>query len=82
MIFGFLFVSGELFIQSHVEDHERDDFLIIRPNGELIISVDQPTSERIGLTEAKKFICENGRALLVLNLRKSLFSTGDCFNYG
>jgi len=70
-------LQGELFIQSYVEDHERDDFIIIRPNGELMISVDQPTSERIGLTEAKKFICENGRALLVINLRKSLFSAGE-----
>jgi len=70
-------LQGELFIQSFLEDHRRDDFMIIKPNGELMICVDHPTSERLGFNGAKKFICENGRVLIVVNLKNSLFSNDE-----
>ena len=73
----FVYFLGELFIQSHLEDHRRDDFMIIRPNGELMICVDHPTSERLGFNGAKNFVCENGRVLIVVNLKNSLFSNDE-----
>ena len=73
----FVYFLGELFIQSSLEDHRRDDFMMIRPNGELMICVDHPTSERLGFNGAKKFICENGRVLIVVNLKNSLFSKNE-----
>ena len=73
----FVYFLGELFIQSSLEDHRRDDFMIIRPNGELMICVDHPTSERVGFNEAKKIICENGRVLIVVNLKNGLFSNDE-----
>ena len=75
--FFFVYFLGELFIQSSLEDHRRDDFMMIRPNGELMICVDHPTSERLGFNGAKKFICENGRVLIVVNLKNSLFSNDE-----
>ena len=66
-----------LFIQSLLEDHRRDDFMIVRPNGELMVCVDHPTSERLGFNGAKKFMCENGRVLIVVNLKNSLFSNDE-----
>ena len=39
--------------------------------------MDHPTSGRVGFNGAKKFICENGRVLIVVNLKNSLFSNNE-----
>ena len=39
--------------------------------------MDHPTSGRVGFNGAKKFICENGRVLIVVNLKNSLFSNDE-----
>jgi len=70
-------LQGELFLSSHVHDHTKDDFIILSPNGQLMISVDEPLSQRLGFTEVKKFSCGNGRALLVMNLKVLLLQAGD-----
>ena len=70
-----MFFLGKLYIESFIEDHSRDDFMIVRPNGEFMICVNESTSESLGLQEAKRYICKNGRILIVFNLKNSLYTS-------
>lgn len=44
-------LQGDLFLQSLAKDHLKDDFLAILPNGDLLISVDESTSQKMHLSE-------------------------------
>ena len=60
--------QGRLFLQSEVEDHTRDDSLIILPNGRLTLSTDLAMSQRLGLDGFKVHHIGKERVVAMLDL--------------
>lgn len=67
-------LQGALYLQTDVQDHGIDEFLVVVPDGRLVICMDQFNAGQFGLSECKKYDCGDGRVLFELNLKNALLS--------
>ncbi len=61
-------LSGQVFISSFTQNDEIDNSLILRPNGDLVIRIEERLSNKLGLSAAKRHSKGNGQILLRVNI--------------